>query len=291
MTKLQSKTDGDKPVDRLHYGPVTKQVAGTVFDASSYADLIPRPDTESRAALKADIEKNGVLTQIVVSGKNILDGKTRYEIAIELDIPFPTVEYLGTDYVEEAIRPNIIRRNLTKSQLAMLASEFATRKRGKPSKSTILCINDSDDPPAEKQEEVSQKFGVSKSLLQDALKIRREADEEDLQKVRNGILTVNQVLKKIKTKSPKEKKDSSSEATRKKISASEMFTAFKKMVARVDQDDNDLPHALFDCIHLLLYDGGIRYGDQALAFVEPLKRFLVDNGWITAEDFKSTTQE
>jgi N6-adenosine-specific RNA methylase IME4 len=95
-----------------------------------YADIFPWIEGAAREELKADIKKNGVLEPIVFIGEYILDGRNRYDIARELGISYPRVEYEGTDPLAFVISRNLSRRQLTDKQRADVAAKLAKLPKG-----------------------------------------------------------------------------------------------------------------------------------------------------------------
>src|SRR5690606_32404633 len=74
-----------------------------------YAEIFPWLEGAAREELKANIAKNGVLEPIVFLDGAILDGRNRYEIARELGIEYPRVEYTGDDPLGFVIAKNLHR--------------------------------------------------------------------------------------------------------------------------------------------------------------------------------------
>src|SRR6185312_3858258 len=88
--------------------------------------------------LKADIAKNGVIEPIVFLGEFILDGRNRYEIARELGIEYPRVEYTGDDPLGFVLAKNLSRRHLTDRQRADVAARLAKLPRGRPTENPSI---------------------------------------------------------------------------------------------------------------------------------------------------------
>lgn len=100
-----------------------------------YAEIFPWLEGAAREELKANIAKNGILEPIVFLDGAILDGRNRYEIARELGIEYPRVEYTGDDPLGFVIAKNLHRRHLSESQRAMVAKRLETMKHGGDRKS------------------------------------------------------------------------------------------------------------------------------------------------------------
>lgn len=89
-----------------------------------YQDLLPPLSLEQRSELKADIEKRGIITPIIATGRDlvVIDGANRVEIAAELGLKYvawncvhPATE---DEEREMAIVANLHRRHMTREQRA-----------------------------------------------------------------------------------------------------------------------------------------------------------------------------
>lgn len=113
-----------KPVDRVERTPPMG------IRWHEFADIFPWIEGPARDELKADIAKNGVLEPIVFLDGAILDGRNRYDIARELGIEYPRVEYQGNDPLGFVISHNLKRRHLTDKQRADVAAKLAKLPKG-----------------------------------------------------------------------------------------------------------------------------------------------------------------
>ncbi|MFZ1363067.1 MAG: ParB N-terminal domain-containing protein [Candidatus Nanopelagicales bacterium] len=90
--------------------------------------LLPPLREDEYAALRDDIEANGVQVPIVVDEDGaILDGHHRSAICAELDIPCPSVKQEGLSTFEKrnlALRLNLRRRHLTSEQKRQVLEEL-----------------------------------------------------------------------------------------------------------------------------------------------------------------------
>jgi hypothetical protein len=86
--------------------------------------LFPRMTEKEFEALKADIETNGLLQDIIVHDGKILDGGNRYQACVELGIEPRTVEldFSDFDIASYVLSVNLHRRHLTPGQQAMIVS-------------------------------------------------------------------------------------------------------------------------------------------------------------------------
>ena len=87
--------------------------------------VMPDLSPEEYAALKVDIDANGVRIAIEVDEKgNIIDGINRKQICDELGIECPTRPFFGhteEEKLEHAWRLNLMRRHLTPKQKREIA--------------------------------------------------------------------------------------------------------------------------------------------------------------------------
>lgn len=88
------------------------------------ADLFPMLAADELAELAADIKARGLLHPIVLDADGrILDGRNRYAACELAGVEPNFVDYDGDDPDGYALAVNIQRRNLTKSQIAILAAK------------------------------------------------------------------------------------------------------------------------------------------------------------------------
>jgi hypothetical protein len=93
------------------------------------AELFPPTPVKQYLQLKADIEQNGLLSNIVTCEGKILDGRSRNRACVELGIQPRFCEYRGSDPLAFAISSNLHRRHLNESQRAVVAAD-TVRLRG-----------------------------------------------------------------------------------------------------------------------------------------------------------------
>ena len=151
---------------------------------SKLATLFPPMSDDEFQNLKSDIEKNGVIEPIWVHVGEVIDGRHRYKACIELDIDCPMREYEGDDILSFVLSLNMHRRHLTASQRALIAAELATLGKGQHRENEVT------------QAEAAKIMGTSVASLKKAKKV---LDDEDMvEKVRNGDITINAALSKDK---------------------------------------------------------------------------------------------
>jgi hypothetical protein len=113
-----------------------RQGAMMRYDIHKYADLFPRPLYDERREMTEDIQKHGIKVPVVLFEGKILDGRTRYEIARDLDIEVPVEDFIGTDKQALALAAsyNLHRRHLNQSQKGMIAAQLRQilREQGIP---------------------------------------------------------------------------------------------------------------------------------------------------------------
>jgi hypothetical protein len=140
-------------------------------------------------ALRASIEELGRLEEpITLYEGMVLDGRNRLRACRELGITPAVTEWAGQGSPERyVISKNISRRHLTESQRALVAAGFATRPRGRPGKKA--------QDQAFSQDVAADIFGVSRSLIQDAKKVRKLGKEDLIDRVWRGALTVTEAAR------------------------------------------------------------------------------------------------
>jgi N6-adenosine-specific RNA methylase IME4/ParB-like chromosome segregation protein Spo0J len=184
-----------------------------------YANLFPWLAGPARDELKADIKKNGVLDPIVFLGDAILDGRNRYEIARELGIEYPRVEFEGDDPLAFVVSKNLKRRDLSASQRAAISldiekeeakaakvrqAENALRNQPQSQKVEILPPSELREKPAKTapasgkaRDTAAKAGGTSARYVQDAKAIEK-ADPVLLAAVKTGEKTIPQAKQELK---------------------------------------------------------------------------------------------
>jgi hypothetical protein len=162
--------------------------------------LIPSCTEEEFKELKADIKKTGLRFPIkLFEGKQILDGRSRYNACVELDeehwpVDFKAEEFIGTtaDALAYVISMNVKRRHLTASQRAIIAARLVTTTLG-GDRSVKL-------PTEITQENVATLSGVAVKMVTDAKKVLNHSDPELAKKVLNGEVAVAAAAKQVRDK-------------------------------------------------------------------------------------------
>lgn len=97
----------------------------------SLAKVFPYPNKSTHEALREDIKNNGLRDNTIYTYKGqIIDGKTRYKVCSELKI-LGRLKIVSLKTEQEAlsilISRNYLRRNLSKSQLAIIGAKLLSR--------------------------------------------------------------------------------------------------------------------------------------------------------------------
>jgi hypothetical protein len=164
--------------------------------AHPLAKIFPPISEPQYLALKADIERNGLLTDIVTCEGQILEGLSRYRVCLEIGIPPRLREYDGSDPLAFVMSSNLHRRHLTESQRALVAGQIVRLKvatgQGKPQ---ICGLTHS---RAAKMFAVSPRQVDKATALLSAVE-RGQAIPELLESVRNGDRRLHQAEKLSRT--------------------------------------------------------------------------------------------
>lgn len=165
--------------------------------AHPYADLFPMMSPAERDALRESVRESGLLQPIVVMGGQILDGRNRYSVCVELGIEPWTVEFTGTDPLRHVLALNASRRQMNETQRAMVAARLANMKSGDPDSQRHggqIC------PPSVSLEDAAKMLGVSRRSAVSARKIINETAPEVVAACDAGTLKLNAALKKLQAK-------------------------------------------------------------------------------------------
>ena len=188
--------------------------------------LIPTMDRGRYAELYLDIKAHGQKVPCLLWRGQLIDGRHRLKACRELGIEprFETIECPEEDLLSLVWSLNVMRRQLTSSQRAMVAAA-ATRylDRGRPKmlpqagenvdSSTISTkrplgslpsaelpnpgAEKSESPPKANTAKVAARYGVSRDYVEKA-KVVLNTDETLAHRVHTGEMTVSKALKEIK---------------------------------------------------------------------------------------------
>jgi len=184
--------------------------------------------------LKNDIRQNGLKVPIVLHEGSILDGWNRYQICQDSNITPKFEEYQGTSPVMDCWILNMVRRHLTKGQLAALAVTYMSsleketkerrlnglkQNRSRHDKSTTTDMDSIDQtlPDVGKGSirfQVSKMLGVGETYIQLVKKVRK-TNRELFDQLRDGKLTLPQVKREMYRQTERKLKDTSNIVIRK----------------------------------------------------------------------------
>jgi ParB-like chromosome segregation protein Spo0J len=160
------------------------------------ASIVPMMSGTEYEEFKKDIEANGIHEPRIwtLDGK-ILDGRNRYRACDELGIGagLDYREYGGPDPVQFVLSLNVMRRQLTASQLGMVAARMANLSQGRKVKTKAS----QDASLAVTQRQAARLIGVSRRTLQRASFIIKTGDPEVIEAIEKGTLTLPEAMARI----------------------------------------------------------------------------------------------
>lgn len=157
---------------------------GDVFEIHPLAEAYPKMNEDTYKATKSSILHNGQQDPVIVlrhpRSTNILqiiDGRHRHQIAVELEQPLKYSFYTGPDD-EDSLRKfveikNAHRRDLTQAQRAMAAARLYTGKVGRPKSSHDDTVSEMPEAVAE---EIAGRSGISIATFRRAARLQKHAD-------------------------------------------------------------------------------------------------------------------
>lgn len=158
---------------------------------------------EDLAALAKDIKENGQEEPIITFEGKILDGRNRYRACKLARVEPVTKEYNGNRDPWTYVLIKLQRLHLTESQRAMVAAYIATRHPGG--------IQPANLPIAPTQGEAAVMMNVSSRSVRAAKQVLERADEETIDAVKAGTISVSAAAAalpaKPKATKPKAPKD------------------------------------------------------------------------------------
>lgn len=174
------------------------------------ASLFPPMTDDEFAALKADIEANGLREPIWTHEGRIIDGRHRYRACCELGVTPITRTWDGRGSLTSfVVSLNLHRRSLTSSQRAMIATEaeelfgeeIAEKERQRKSKpkngkaeSTVAMLPQS---PPKARDRAAEALNTSPRYVSDAKKLKAAAPDI-AEKVRAGEKTIPQAKNELR---------------------------------------------------------------------------------------------
>lgn len=181
-----------------------------------YDKMLPRMSEEEFAELKKSIATEGQHYPIIVNENlEVLDGHHRYRACVDLGIePDFEVKKFENKLLEKkfVIEANLRRRHLNNFQLVELAVPLLEIEKALAKQRQSKDDENDDDRQfgveeddksleplikAKATEVVAKKAGISKRTLEKGKKIIEKADEAELQKLREGKISISRVYEEI----------------------------------------------------------------------------------------------
>lgn len=162
-------------------------------------NLLPEMTDEQFAALKNDIQVNGLLHPVTTYHGYVLDGKHRLRACEALGIEPRFEEYTGDDPAGFVLSENVHRRHLSKGQAAIAAAKLKEYYAKEAKERMTAGINQ--HSPVQKfaqgekgkaRDKAGEQFGVSGATVDDAEVVLKNGAPELVKKVAMGEISVNQ---------------------------------------------------------------------------------------------------
>jgi ParB-like chromosome segregation protein Spo0J len=160
-----------------------------------FAEIFPAMDDKQFRLLVASIREHGQQEPIVIYKGKILDGRNRKLACANLQIKPKTVEYTGKDPLAFVMAANLHRRHLTASQRAMVAAKVADMKVGQDKRSKLP---EGGIKEGVSVEEAAEQLSVSPRSVQRAKAVQASGDEELIEAVEQGKVTVTSAARSVK---------------------------------------------------------------------------------------------
>lgn len=184
------------------------------YEFHELADLFPLMEKEELEELAQDIKKNGLLEEIILYDKKILDGRNRY-LACQIAKVEPRFRIFSNkiDPLDYIISMNLERRHLTKDQIAIITVEKIlplieekARKRQLEGKKIEEDLMHDIIPKVKKGKSrkiAAGKMKVGENKIQKAKKITEVAKndpkiKEKLNEIKKGRARIDNVYQQIK---------------------------------------------------------------------------------------------
>lgn len=192
---------------------MSKQKTIQPFIDESYLDMVPRPTSSERTALKQSIKDEGQLVPIVINSKGkVLDGHTRFQICDELGInPTYTIEDFidPADEKEYVILTNLKRRHLIPFQIAIIIDDLRDKWKKEANEKRKKLLSDIKKGKRLKltREErlknnvhlkIAAICGISGATIQKIDYIRRHGTQDDIYNIINGTTNTTLVYNRLK---------------------------------------------------------------------------------------------
>lgn len=192
------------------------------YEFHPLASVLPMLGQVETDELAADIQANGLRSDIILLDGKILDGRNRYKACKIVNVEPRFRDFNGEgDPIDFIVSVNVKRRHLTASQKALVVAKVAQLPRGdvsrikKSSKTPIVSqtAQSADRKTVQSNgtsaERAAQSVGVSSRTVEQAKQVLREAPKEEIKAVERGeksVATVVKEIKKAKEAKPTEKR-------------------------------------------------------------------------------------
>lgn len=179
------------------------------------ADVVPFPEPDLHEQMAADVERRGIVTPLdILPDGTVLDGRTRLSIARVLGITTVPVRIVEPeDPYDFMVRAAFMRRDLTKSQKAMLSLELPEYRKAKeeaaarinagqftssrqPGAALTRMSEPSAPTPTLATDAIAPLAGVSGSYIRKAALVA-ERDPEMAERVKAGEVSVNEAVEVV----------------------------------------------------------------------------------------------
>jgi len=139
-------------------------------------EMFPPMSHEDMTRLVEDIRVNGLRDPIVLHGDQILDGRNRFTACRMAGVKPHFVMFTGDDALSYVVSKNLARRHLNESQRAMVAAVISDAKKTQTPMS---------------QAQAGQVVNVSDRSVRKAAKVVRSGQQDVIDKVNSGEISVN----------------------------------------------------------------------------------------------------
>ncbi|MGW9111836.1 hypothetical protein [Microbacterium sp. NPDC055683] len=246
------------------------------------ADLLPAMSEDELAELTHDIEVHGQREPAIVlrsadGTRALLDGRHRALACEALGIELTTrdVELSDDEARALVLSLNLHRRHLTASQRALIAARLAadSRQGRKPAALPVCAMT---------QPEAAAALGVSSRLVRDAVAVVRGDDQELVERVASGEVTVTEAAAEHRRERTAGQAASAIYLTHRRTSASDEWLTPAHIVERVvaclggvDLDPAaDPEHSVPAARHVTAVDDGLAQANWANEDGSPSSVFL-----------------
>jgi hypothetical protein len=162
-----------------------------------YASLFPMMKGEQFRQLVESIREDGLQEPVITYEGKVLDGRNRQLACANLGIHPTYKAYKGADPLAYVMRVNLVRRHLTTGQRAMVAAKLADMKVGSnqhKKEGPQIC------GPSTVQ--AAEQLGVSPRSVDNAKVVQASGDDELIDAVEKGEVTVSAAAAKVRPDKP-----------------------------------------------------------------------------------------